>query len=155
MPERAVFDCMLFVQAVTSDRGPAFRCLTLAEQGRFHLLLSPMILEEIDDVLNRPSLRARFPVITPERVARFLGKLRSVAVQCPNPPHVFDLPRDPDDEPYTDLALAGNARYLVTWNERHLTYLMRKDTPEGLEFCRRYPNLIILPPPEFLKEIEG
>ena len=35
-----VFDCMLFVEAVTSDRGPAFRCFELAEERRVSLVLS-------------------------------------------------------------------------------------------------------------------
>jgi len=51
---------------------------------------------------------------------------------------------------YIDLAVAAGAHYLCTWNERHLTYLMKQDTPEGLEFCRRYPNLKILDPPAVL-----
>ena len=153
MPDRVVFDCMLFVQAVISDRGPAFKCFTLAEQGKFELLISPSILAEIEDVLSRPWLIAKYPVLTHETVAAFVAKFNSVAVLIPDPPKVFRLPRDPDDEPYTDLAIAANARYLVTWNDRHLTYLMRKDTPEGIDFCSRFPGLTILTPSEFLARI--
>lgn len=153
MPERAVFDCTLFLQAVTRDSGPAFRCFTLVEQGRVALLLSPAILDEVQDVLTRPLLRAKFPILTADRADKFIAKFKSVAVLCPDPPHLFDLTRDPNDEPYTDLAIASNARYLVTWNDRHLTYLMRQDTPEGKEFCRRFPFLRILSPPELIREV--
>jgi predicted nucleic acid-binding protein len=69
------------------------------------------------------------------------------------PPKVFVLPRDPKDEPYTDLATAANAACLVTWNERHLTYLMQQDTPEGKEFCQRFPCLKIMTPPAFLRAL--
>lgn len=154
MTVRAVLDCTLFLQAVTSDKGPAFRCFTLAEQGRFTLLISPAILDEVQDVLTRPILQVRLPLLTPERVDAFVRKFQSVASVCPNPPRAFSLPRDPADEPYTDLAVAAQANYLVTWNERRLTYLMRQDTPEGQEFCRRFPLLTILSPPEFLQAIE-
>lgn len=65
----------------------------------------------------------------------------------------FALPRDPDDEPLVDLAIAGGAQFLVTWNERHLNYLMQKDTPEGEEFCSRFPHLRIITPTEFLTEL--
>jgi len=41
----------------------------------------------------------------------------------------------------------------VTWNNMHLTYLMRRDTPEGVEFCGRFPSLRIVDPPTFLDEI--
>lgn len=153
MQVRAVLDCTLFLQAVVSGSGPAFRCFTLAEQGTFTLLISPAILDEVQDVLMRPELQARLPLLTPERVEKFVRKFRSIAAVCPNPPHAFNLPRDPGDEPYTDLAIAAHANYVVTWNERHLTYLMRQDTPEGQEFCRSFPLLTILSPPQFLKAI--
>ena len=34
------------------------------------------------------------------------------------------------------------------------TYLMRHDTPEGAEFCRRFPSVKIADPPTFLREME-
>ncbi|MDB5330475.1 MAG: pilt protein domain protein [Phycisphaerales bacterium] len=80
--------------------------------------------------------------------------MRAKAAIFPSVPNSFSLPRDPDDEPYTDLAIAAGARYLVTWNERHLTYLMRKDTPEGRDFCERFPEVKIVDLPTFLREVE-
>ena len=53
----------------------------------------------------------------------------------------------------TRLAIAADAKFLVTWNDRHLTYLMRQETPEGAEFRGRFPNLTIMDPPTFLAEI--
>jgi putative PIN family toxin of toxin-antitoxin system len=151
MPERVVFDCMLFLQAVASDRGPAFRCFELVERGRIVLLLIPRILAEVGDVLSRPLLQSKLPGLTPKRANDFVSKFKSAAVLTPEPPSVFILPRDRNDQPYTDLAIAGHARYLVTWNERHLTYLMQKDTPEGIEFCQRFPELTILSPSAFIQ----
>jgi putative PIN family toxin of toxin-antitoxin system len=153
MPPRAVFDCSLFLQAATSAKGPAFKCFTLVEQSRVVLLLSEPILDEIEDVFGRPMLQAKFPILKEEPVRAFIRKVKRLAVLCSEPPNIFILPRDRDDEPYTDLAIAARARYLVTWNDRHLTYLMRQDTPEGTEFCRRFPELRIVSPPEFIREI--
>jgi hypothetical protein len=48
---------------------------------------------------------------------------------------------------------AVDAAYLVTWNEKHLTYLMCGNTPEGQEFLSEFPQLQILPPPEFLRQV--
>lgn len=56
MAARAVFDCTLFLQAITSDSGPAFKCFQLVEEGRVTLLLSPSVLTEIQDVLSRLGL---------------------------------------------------------------------------------------------------
>lgn len=69
------------------------------------------------------------------------------------PPQAFALPRDPKDEPYTNLSVAVSATYLVTWNQRHLTYLMQQDTPEGRQFCQRFPLLKIVSPPGFLEAL--
>jgi putative PIN family toxin of toxin-antitoxin system len=121
--------------------------------GAVHLCLSPDVLAEIDDVLHRPEILRRFPLINSKSSQTLLRTARNKSILLASVPKVFPLPRDPDDEPYTDLAVAADAKYLVTGNDRHLTYLMRQDTPEGIDFCRRFPNLEIVDPPTFLAEI--
>jgi predicted nucleic acid-binding protein len=87
-------------------------------------------------------------------VAALISSVRAVSFHIPDPPKVFSLPRDPKDEICTDLAVAASAHYLVTWNQRHLTYLMKKDTPEGRDFCAQFPTLTILDPPMLLRELD-
>jgi predicted nucleic acid-binding protein len=111
------------------------------------------VLTEIDDVLHRPEIRRKFPLIDSLAAETLLRTTRNKSILLAEVPKAFSLPRDPDDEPYTDLAIAAEAKFLVTWNDRHLTYLMRQDTPEGIEFCRRFPTLQIVDPPTFLAEI--
>lgn len=120
---------MLFLQAATNENSAAFKCFRLAEEGRVALLISPSILSEVQDVLQRPELRRHFTTLTPERSTQFVEKVLGFSLIQKEPPQSFKLPRDPDDEPYTDLAIAAGAQFLVTWNERHLTYLMKQDTP--------------------------
>jgi predicted nucleic acid-binding protein len=79
-----------------------------------------------------------------------LEKVKSIAQLNPDRVNQFKLPRDSKDEPYTDLAIGSRAAFLATWNERHLTYLMKQDTPEGRDFCNRFPWINILSPPDFL-----
>jgi predicted nucleic acid-binding protein len=67
-------------------------------------------------------------------------------------PAVFTYPRDPNDEPYVNLALAAGARYLVTW-DNDLLDLMNEATPAGQDFRRRFPDLTILNPVAFLREL--
>lgn len=43
----AVFDCMVFLQAATSDQGPAFACLSLVEAGEVTLSVSGSVLAEV------------------------------------------------------------------------------------------------------------
>ena len=145
---------MVFLQAVARETGPAFACLQLAEGKVVELLVCPSIIAEVRNVLSRTEIRSKFE-LTAERVSRFLAKVDSCAVSAPAPPGSFSLPRDPKDEPYLNLAIAGGARYLVSWNERHLNYLMKGDTPEGRDFCARYPGIAIVTPVEFLEALRA
>lgn len=152
-PPRVVFDSVVFVQALISGRGAAAACIERVLAGDAILFISDAILREIKDVPLRPELVRRYPHLTPERVNGLVKTVTAVAIYIPMPPRVFSLPRDPKDEPYTDLAIDVRAEYLVTWNERRLTYLMMRDTPEGREFCDRFPYVTILPPPAFLDRL--
>ncbi len=155
MAIRVVYDCMVFVQGALKDTGPSSVCLHLAESGRVELLLSPSIVEELSEVLSRDELRRKSPNLTDESAARFLARIKSFAESKPEPPASFSLPRDPKDEHCINLAIAAAANYLVSWNERHLNYLMRNDTPEGKDFCARYPSLKIVTPVKFLEALRA
>jgi len=76
----AVFDCMVFLQAATSDLGPAFACLELAEKRQIILHIRPALLAEVRDVLTRPRIQLKFPHLTPDRVDVFLQKIVSLSV---------------------------------------------------------------------------
>ncbi len=148
-----VYDCMIFLQAASRpDR--LHGTMRLLREKRVTLCISLEVLAEVRDVLNRREIREKFPALTPQAVDAFLNELLAGARLVKDVPAVFALPRDAKDEPYVNLAIAADARYLVTWNERHLTYLMRQDTPEGLDFCRRFPNLKIIDPPSFVREMQ-
>lgn len=143
---------MLFFQAA-SRPARVHSTFKAVLDGRVTLCMSPDVLAEIREVLTRPEHRIKFPALTPQLVDAFLAQYLSNMRWVTDVPHVFDLPRDPKDNPYVNLANAAGAKYLVTWNHRHLGYLMQQDTPEGREFCRRFPSLRIVDPPMFLAEI--
>jgi putative PIN family toxin of toxin-antitoxin system len=143
---------MIFVQAASNPNGPAMACFDRLTAKSGQLILSLPVLLEIAEVLNRPELHQRLKTLTPERVGRFLDEVKCTAVFLDHVPHTMDLPRDPKDEPYLDLAIAADADFLITWNERHLTYLMESDTTEGHEFRSRFSKLTITNPVKFLKQ---
>ena len=150
---RVVYDCMIYLQAAAKpDR--IHGTIRLVREGRVELCMSAEIVDELRDVLTRPEVRAKFPALTPERADVFLNDLLPQARLFQNVPAAFTLPRDVKDQPYVNLAIAARANYLVTWNERHLTYLMRQDTSEGQDFCRRFPEIKIVDPPTFVSEIQ-
>lgn len=143
----AVFDCMVYLQAVTNAAGPAFACFRLVDEGRLSLVVSPVILAEVREVLNRPALQRKFPHLTTERVGEFLQVVDAKVVILHQVPEAFSYPRDPDDEPYINLAIAAGARYLVS-RDKDLLDLMNAP-----DFRRQFSSLTILDPPALLRDL--
>jgi len=107
----------------------------------------------LNDVLSRSSLRRSFPLLTEDKIERLIELLLLKGTLFRTVPKRFELPRDPDDEPYLNLALEAGAQFLVT-RDRDLLDLMRWDTEEGRIFQSRFRELRILDPVAFLREIE-
>ena len=141
----------MFLQAAVSRKGPAFAALTLAEAGKIELLLSREILAEVNDVLLRPQVAKKFPHLSPAVVQSFLTQLEDIGSWVEDVPQTFRLPRDPDDEPYINLAIVGGAQYLVT-RDRDLLDLATERAPEAARLRLLAPGLRILDPVELLRE---
>jgi putative PIN family toxin of toxin-antitoxin system len=144
MSNVAVFDCMLYLQAAVSDRGPAFACFELVEAEAVELVTSPAVLAEVRDVLGRPTLRQKFPSLTEERVEAFVNRVAVRATVLTDVFPIAKVPRDPNDETYLNLALTVGAPYLVSW-DHHLLDLMADDA-----FRAAHPALTVLDPVAFL-----
>lgn len=149
----AVFDCNTFFRATIQNRGPAYRCLTLLDSGRYTLYFCRDIIAEINDVLRRPSLRERFPKLTEENVNDLFQKLKRHGVEVTNVPETFRYARDPDNEVYVNLALIVSAQYLVT-HDKDLLDLMSHGNEEARSF-RHSPGLQIVDPQAFLDALFG
>jgi putative PIN family toxin of toxin-antitoxin system len=152
MSAGAVFDCMIFLQAAARDPSPARACFQLVEDGKLSLYISPAVLEEVKDVLSRHVLRRKFATLTPTWVEKFVRQVEEHAILVGDVPNVFSYPRDPDDEPYVNLAIVAGARYLVS-RDNDLLDLMNEATPEGQAFRHQYPDLKILDPAALLREL--
>jgi putative PIN family toxin of toxin-antitoxin system len=150
-PVRVVFDCNIYFQALISPHGPAAACLLAAMRGQVELFCSEYVVGEFRDVASRPELRARFR-ITDERVDRIVEAAREAATFIDHVPEVYTHPVDPDDSHYVNLALATNARLLVS-RDKHLLKLVDVRSAEGRDFTARFPQLRILEPAPFLREI--
>ena len=156
MPRRclAVFDCVTLVQSVISETGPAARCVELVEQRVVSLAVSEYTLAEISQVLSRSGLRKRYVTLTNKRVQWLVSLLADQGEFFSKIKSHYDYPRDPDDEPYLNLAIEAGADFLVT-RDRDLLDLMRWDREEGRIFQRRFRDLKIVDPAVFLKQIEA
>jgi len=70
-----VFDCVVFLQGLIKESGPAVTCVERFEQGRVSLVISPEILAEVREVLTRSQLRRGFPLLTDEKVEKLIELL--------------------------------------------------------------------------------
>lgn len=148
-----VVDCVVFVQSLISEAGPATRCLELFEQSRFSIAVSRDILSEIREVLSRSSLRRSYPRLADERVDQLMDVLLNRGKFFRHIPRHYEYSRDPYDEAYLNLAIEAGADFLVT-RDNDLLDLMKWETEEGREFQKRFRGLKIINPVAFLKEIE-
>lgn len=152
-PDRVVFDCNVFFQAFISESGPAGRLLQAVDEKRITLYISEYVLLELRDVLSRPRLVSQFG-FTSERVAEYLKSVEEMALTIAAVPHVFDFPRDPKDAHYVDLAVAADAKLIVS-RDKDLLSLRDSSTADGQDFRARFPTIEILTPPEALQSIEA
>ena len=119
---RAVLDTNVFVSALISPKGPPAALLRALRSGRFTLVSSPPINEEIIEVLNRPYIRDRYGV--GDRifdVSFVLWELAEVVIDLPE----VKVCSDPDDDKFLATAVAGGVDYLVTGDVADLLRLHR------------------------------
>ena len=106
------------------------------------LYVSPAILAEVQDVIGRPQIRAKFRQLTDDLVAEFIARIERIAVRVDEVGTGITLARDPKDEPYLNLAADCEADYLVSRD---------RDLLEGAEtIAKTMPNLRIVDPVAFL-----
>lgn len=147
-----VFDCVVFLQGLLSKSSPAVACLELVEQDRVRLVMSEAVLAEIKDVLSRPLLRERNQALTDEKVENLIDLILAKAEFVETVPAHFSYSRDPNDEPYLNLAIETEAIFLFS-RDNDLLDLMTSFADEAKDFRRRYRRIKILNPVEFLQEM--
>lgn len=133
---RAVLDANVFVSALLSPRGFPSKILTAWHAERFHLVISPAILEEISRVFHYPkiALRHRWPE---EKTRLFIEDLAHLAILTPGKPTLNVIAEDPSDNRYLECAVEADAEYIVSGDQ----HLLRLAT---------YQKIRILTPREFL-----
>jgi putative PIN family toxin of toxin-antitoxin system len=109
---RAVLDTNVLVSAFRSREGVAFRLISLLREGRFEISISVPLALEYEDVLLRRTLLNEEAVLT---VVRYLSSIA-------HRQEIFFLWRpglpDPKDDMVLELAVASQAKYIITYNGR-------------------------------------
>ena len=109
---RAVLDTVIFVRALINPKGRWGRLL-FDHSDEYVIVLSPEIVREVLEVIQRPELRRRFPEMAePARINLVLARLEDAEVVEPN--KRVTVCRDPNDNKFFECALAGAAGYIVS-----------------------------------------
>ncbi len=108
---RVVVDPGVLVSARLSGRGAPAELVRRWLAGQIDVIVSPLLLDELDDVLRRPKFRRW---LTLEETDAFIGLLRTHATLMGDPPPEFGHTPDPDDDYLVSLARAADADLLVS-----------------------------------------
>jgi putative PIN family toxin of toxin-antitoxin system len=122
---RVVFDPNVLVSAVITPSGPPAEVLDAWRNGEFDLIVSPKLLDELADVLQRPKSRA---YVSPEQVSGYVDALASEALAFDDPDDPPRISPDPDDDYLIALARTAGADLLVS-GDKHLTDLTDPPVP--------------------------
>lgn len=122
---RVVLDPNVLISAAISSSGPPRQIVTAWIDGRFELVISPALLDELADVLARPKFR-RF--ISAAVAREFIDGLSDDALTIDDPPPLPGVSPGPDDDYLVALARTADADHLVS-GDRHLLDLDAPDPP--------------------------
>ncbi len=113
---RAVFDTVVFARALINPRGLWGR-LVFEHNEHYQLLVSPALIRELLDVVNRPELTSKFRRVEGLDFSRVLQILE--AADKVEPISVPVLSLDPKDDVFLATAHLGAADYLIS-EDHHL-----------------------------------
>lgn len=136
---RAVIDTNILVRALIMPHGTVGPVLQRLRYAEYTLLYSQPLLEELTDVLNRPRIRDRYGLSEADitTVLRLI-LLRGEAVMPTTP---ITACRDPKDNKFLEVAVAGQADVLVSGDE-------------DLLVLHPFESIPIISPAEFLRRLD-
>jgi putative PIN family toxin of toxin-antitoxin system len=113
-----VLDTNVLVSGLHNPNGAPGRIVDLILGARIQVLYDDRILAEYRDVLARPQL-----AIEPSLAQAVVGYIRLSGERVIALPLEKDTLPDPDDFPFAEVAMTGEADMLVTGNMKHFSRL--------------------------------
>jgi putative PIN family toxin of toxin-antitoxin system len=132
---RAVLDVNALISATLASRGPSARIVRAWRDGEFELIVSPLLLDELQRAFNYLKIRERVTAEESHQLVRLLQNEAVVVADPQTPPPI----RSPDQGDDYLLALAANEQAVLVSQDQHL-----------LSLGEKYP---IQSPDDFLKQI--
>jgi putative PIN family toxin of toxin-antitoxin system len=122
---RAVLDPNVLVSAAISPAGPSAQIVLAWADGRFELVVSAHLLDELGEVLAREKFRRW---IGADAAAEYVAVLGEAAIMVGDPASRPSASPDPDDDYLLAVARAAQADYLVS-GDPHLADLANPEPP--------------------------
>lgn len=116
---RVVLDCNVFASALLSPTGAPAQILDQWADGDFDLVVSPLLLAELEAVLSRPKFHTSIDKV---HIDVLLTGLVEDAVLVEDPPMRAGLTPDPGDDYLVALAQKAGVQCIVS-GDTHLTQL--------------------------------
>jgi len=113
---RAVLDPNVVISGLISRWGAPAQLLSAWRDGRFEVIVSALLLEELERALAYPKLRRHIPAEDAEAAVRWLARRATLVEDAANPPPVTSS--DPGDN-YL-IALAAKTEAALVSGDRHL-----------------------------------
>lgn len=138
---RAVIDTNILVRALIMPHGTVGPVLQRLRHAEYTLLYSQPLLEELADVLNRPRSRDKY-ALSEADIATVL-RLILLRGEAVTPTKSITACRDPKDNKFLEVAVAGQADVLVSGDEDLLVLHPFEGGPiiAPAEFLRRLDEL--------------
>jgi putative PIN family toxin of toxin-antitoxin system len=136
---RVVVDTNVLVRAVIRPQGTVGPMLLRLRQGEYTLLTSRALLEELIDVLNRPRIRGKYH-LTDQDIQTVVGLLLLRGEQVMPTERIVTC-RDPRDDKFLEVAVAGKADVIVSGDQDLLD-------------LHPYAGIAIVPPNIFLRMLD-
>lgn len=108
-----MIDTNVFVSALLSQRGAAFRLITLIDKELFRLCLSVPLVLEYEDAATRILVKTRLTKTDLDDILNYVCKVgdRRMIYYLWRP-----FLRDPEDDMVLELAVAAECNFIITYN---------------------------------------
>ena len=112
---RVVVDTNILVRALIKPHGTVGPVLLRLRQGEYTLLYARSLLEELIDVLNRPRIRKKYRLT--DRDIQTVVSLILLRGEAVVPEEQITACRDPKDNKFLEVAVAGKADVIVSGDQ--------------------------------------
>jgi putative PIN family toxin of toxin-antitoxin system len=135
---RAVLDANVLISAALSSQGPSAELIRRCRDGALDVIVSNLLLEELERACTYPRLRKR---ISAERAVAYIAWLREHATLAADPETTTPISSsDPGDDYLLALAIAEQA-FLVTGDQHLLALGARSPIHPPAAFLRQLDHI--------------